>query len=138
MNSPDRLDSAELTGRYLAYIAAFNARDFSALRGHLAPDLHFEWDGLMPDFRSASAMVDFYREAWKHVDEHLTIHATRVEGQVLTATLTNRLHVRHSWPDSPLPSLTTAGAPFELSGAMRYAFREGKIARISEGDAGSL
>ena len=120
-----------MAARYEAYLAAFNAKDFAGLERYVSPDVVFDWNGAMPTMHGRSAMFDFYREAWTHVEERVSASDIEVEADVLRATITNELRVYRDWPDCPLGPMH-AGPPFKISGPMEYLYSNGRIIHIAE------
>jgi ketosteroid isomerase-like protein len=124
-------DTDDIATRYEAYLAAFNAKDLTGLARHLAPDVVFEWNGEMPDMHGRDVVLDFYREAWTHLDEKIRAREVEVAGDRLLATITNELRVFREWPECPLGPMTV-GPPLTISGSMEYLYVNGRIAHIAE------
>jgi hypothetical protein len=124
-------DRGDMTARYEAYLAAFNAKDFAGLGLYVSPDVVFDWNGEMPTMHGSAAMFDFYREAWTHLNERVSAGDIEVVGASLRATITNELHVFRDWPECPLGPMR-AGPPYTISGRMEYLFSDGRIIHIAE------
>ena len=104
-----------LVAPYLDYVTAFNAADLRAVARHLAEN----------------AFVDFYRTAWQHFDEELTVSDIRTAGDQLSAHLSTRVEIHTDWPDCPIRPMY-AGAGFTVSGRMRYRFHGDRICHIAD------
>ena len=122
-----------LVASYLAYVTAFNAADLDAIARHLAENVVFDWGDVMPALVGRRAFVDFYRTAWQHFDEELTVSDIRTDGDRLSAYLSTRIDVHTDWPDCPIRPMY-AGTGFTVSGRMRYRFHDGLICHIADAD----
>lgn len=120
-----------LVATYLDYISAFNAADLPAVARHLAEDLVFDWGEVMPALVGRHGFLDFYRTAWQHFDEELTVSDIRTEGERLSAHISTRISVHADWPDCPIRPMH-AGEDFTVSGRMAYRFRGDLIRHIAD------
>lgn len=120
-----------LVASYLDYVTAFNAADLHAVARHLAEDLVFDWGDVMPALVGRHAFLDFYRTAWQHFDEELTVSDLHNEDDRLSAHISTRIRVHTDWPDCPIRPMD-AGACFTVSGRMNYLFHGDRICHIAE------
>jgi ketosteroid isomerase-like protein len=127
VQTPDQ----RLVAPYLDYVTAFNAADLHSVARHLAEDVFFDWGDVMPALVGRHAFLDFYRTAWQHFDEELTVSDIRTEGDLLSAHLSTRIDIHTDWPDCPIRPMY-AGTGFTVSGRMRYRFRGGLIRHIAD------
>lgn len=122
---------ARLVAPYLDYVTAFNAADLHSVARHLTEDLVFDWRDVMPALAGRHAFLEFYRTAWQHLAEKLTISGVRTQGDLLSAHISNRISVHEDWPDCPIAPMYS-GACFTVSGRMNYRFRGNRICHITE------
>ena len=120
-----------LVAPYLDYVTAFNAADLRAVARHLAEDVVFDWGDVMPALVGRHAFLDFYRTAWQHFDEELTVSDIRTAGDQLSAHLSTRVEIHTDWPDCPIRPMYP-GAGFTVSGRMRYRFHGDRICHIAD------
>ena len=118
---------AELEQSYRRYIACFNAQDFDCFGNYYTDDMEYgegQWH-----LRSRAEFLAFYRKAWKHLREHITINSIEIRGTTLLADISNHIVVFEEFPDFPLRPLAK-GADFVVRGTMAYSMRDGRFSRI--------
>jgi ketosteroid isomerase-like protein len=133
MTNAIKMSTEEIKQRYHEYLACFNAEDFEGLKNYLAEDMYF-FRGRIPPLIGRKSFFKFYRKAWQHLDEHITINSLDVFERNITVNLTNNLHVFKDWRDCPY-GLFKKGLKKELTGYVVYTFNnQGKIVVIVDMD----
>lgn len=114
-----------------AYIAAFNARDFTGFRKYYADDVEFNL-GDRKQIIGPQGIVDFYTRVFDHIDESLEII------DLIVATDGAALHSRTTfttvkdWPDFEIWP-TMAGDVRVVESINMYLTQGGKIVKIQSG-----
>ncbi|MAW82787.1 MAG: hypothetical protein CMI63_21355 [Parvularcula sp.] len=112
-----------------AYIDCFNNQDFACLDRVYADDLRYE--GQHWTLSSKEEFFTFYRKAWEHLSEHITVLNVRSEGDKAFVDLQNRIDVFKSYPDFPSRPLM-AGDVLNLEGTVAYTIKNNKISHICD------
>jgi len=102
------MSSEEIKRKYQEYLICFNAKDFNGLKNYLAEDLYFYRFYGIPPFLGRAAMFAFYKEAWSHFNEHVTVNEIqfvklelRSNCYFFVATIEVHLQIFKSWINGP-------------------------------------
>lgn len=120
---------AELQQSYRRYIACFNAQEFDCFANYYTDDMEYgegKWH-----LRSRAEFVAFYRNAWKHLREHITINSIEIRGTKLVADISNHIVVFQDFPDFPVRPLAK-GDDYVVRGKVAYSMRGGRFFRIKD------
>jgi hypothetical protein len=111
-----------------AYIAAFNARDYSRFSAYYAPDVRFF--GQAATLEGAQAVVDFYRRVHARIDETVEL-LNFVSGAPsrIAAEIHTTLIAREDWPDFPTGALLRGQRRQSISFVM-YDIADGRFTRV--------
>jgi hypothetical protein len=112
-----------------AYIDCFNNRDFTCLDKIYAANL--KYDGQNWTLSSKEEFFNFYRRAWRHLAEHITILEVRSAGDKAFVDLQNRVEVFKDYPDFPSRALK-AGDVLNLEGTVAYTIKNNRITHICD------
>jgi ketosteroid isomerase-like protein len=133
VTSAIQMSPEEIKQKYQEYLACFNAEDFEGLEKYMAEDLYF-FRGRFPPLIGRKSFFKFYKKAWQHLEEHITIHSMEVFERNITVNLTNNLHVFKTWPNCVFGTYNK-GLIKELTGYVVYTFdNQGKIVVIVDLD----
>jgi hypothetical protein len=108
MSVEKKLTRKQITTRYHSYLDCFNAKDLDGLKNYLAEDLYFYRFYGIPPFLGRTAMFAFYKEAWSHFNERVTLNEIHFKKMDLTstyyffiATIEVHLQTFKSWINGP-------------------------------------
>ena len=135
MEAMEILSKEYIEDRYLKYLECFNAMDFEGLKKYLDENMYFYRGTYVPPLMGRVAFFQFYKKAWRHFEERLTIGNMKISNRrILIVTLTNHLQVKKDWLDSPYGAFHK-GQRKTVSGDVIYVFNHhGKIAVLIDLD----
>lgn len=136
MQAEKKLTRKQTIARYRDYVDCFNSKDFEGLKKYLSEDLFF-YRAPMPSFLGRAAMFAFYKEAWTHFNERVTIeeiHFKEIDPEVplvyFVASIVVHLQIFSAWIDGPWGTYLT-GTEKHVAQKIFYGMdQEGVIAVI--------
>jgi ketosteroid isomerase-like protein len=121
----------QLEAAYRKYLECFNTRDVPCFSNFYDEDVVF-MAAPLPGMIGREAIVTFYRNAWKHLREHLVLLSLSFENGRLQVSLQNTIDVLDDYPDFP-PHPLKKGEHYTRAGIVYYELRAGRFIRISDG-----
>jgi len=103
-----KLTATQITARYHEYLDCFNKKDLTGLEKYLAKDLYFYRFYGIPPFLGRAEMFAFYKEAWSHFNERVSVSEIHFKKMELAstyyffiATVNTHLQIFKSWINGP-------------------------------------
>ncbi len=112
-----------------SYFDCFNSKDFECLSSIFAEDVLYEGEYWV--LNGQQEFFAFYRKAWQHFNEHISVVSVRTASPFVYVHLKNRIEVFADFPDFPARSLA-AGDVMNLEGEVVYFIEDGKIKQIDD------
>lgn len=109
------------------YLTAFNGKDYSGFSAYYADDIKFH--GQAATLVGRQAVVDFYTDVHKRLDEKVELIDLVGNDRLLAAEIRTTLVAREDWPDFPTGALK-AGDRRGIIGFVFYNVENGRFTRI--------
>ncbi len=137
MADKKQLTHKQILARYYDYLDCFNSKDFEELNNYLSEQLYFYRGPGIPPFHARSEMFAFYKEAWSHFNENVTVNEihfkklnTSSSLHCFVASIVVHLQTFNSWIDGPYGTYL-AGTEKHVDQNMGYLLdQEGMIIAI--------
>jgi len=117
-----------LRERYLAYIAAFNAKRIPDFTSYYAPDVKFMLGAKLISGRQG--IIDWYEFAWTRITEHCVVRRLIVGEDGLASELETTFTAIADWPDFPSGPLRK-GDVLRRIGFGHYDVQAGYFSRVA-------
>jgi hypothetical protein len=122
---------------FMEYTRAFSNAEFDRFSRYYTEDVVCSLGGVGIVLRGKSALVDFYREMFKHVRESLTLHQLIADDSGLAADITSQFTAIEDAPDFVVGPLKK-GEFVRVPVFVHYELRDGRISRIKVARSGEV
>lgn len=114
---------------YQRYLDAFMAQDFDGFSKFYADDVVFNLSGGKKIIHGRQGIVDFYRNVFERIREHLTVTWFAGDETSVAVEVDTVFTALPDWPDF-LSKPMKAGEQFAITSWAHYTLKDGKFTHI--------